>query len=65
MAAPKPSNNAAVEELIALRQEIAEFRKDFKKLNAELSLRIAFGVIGSLALLWLAAAAFGLLMALL
>jgi hypothetical protein len=57
---PKPSN-PAIEELIALRQEMTEFRKDFGNFQKELSRHIAFGVIGSLVLAWLIAGFFGLL----
>lgn len=49
---PKPSN-PAVDELVALRQEMSEFRKDFAKFNKELSAKIAFGIIGSLILCYL------------
>lgn len=48
---PPKQANSAVEELVALRQEMSELRKDFAKLNKELSLKIAFGVIGSIILM--------------
>ncbi|MEH2116068.1 hypothetical protein [Nostoc sp.] len=53
---PMPPNqtNPAVDELVALRQEMSEFRKDFAKFNQELSLKIAFGVIGSVILCYFA-----------
>ncbi|QLE39272.1 hypothetical protein FD723_01255 [Nostoc sp. C052] len=50
---PKQTN-PAVDELVALRQEMSEFRKDFAKFNQELSLKIAFGVIGSVILCYFA-----------
>lgn len=58
---PQPSNNPALDELSAIRHEMSEFRKEFVKLNKELSMRIAFGVIGSLVLMWMIAGFFGLL----
>lgn len=57
----QPSNNPALDELSAIRHEMSEFRKEFVKLNKELSMRIAFGVIGSLVLMWMIAGFFGLL----
>lgn len=50
---PKQTN-PAVDELVALHQEMSEFRKDFAKFNQELSLKIAFGVIGSVILSYFA-----------
>lgn len=51
---PPNQTNPAVDELVALRQEMSEFRKDFAKFNQELSLKIAFGVIGSVILCYFA-----------
>jgi hypothetical protein len=51
--APLLPSNPAVDELKAIRKELIELRKDFSKLNQELSMRIAFGVIGSLILTWI------------
>ncbi|HYX15677.1 MAG TPA: hypothetical protein VE944_15175 [Nostoc sp.] len=48
---PPKQTNPAVDELAALRQEISEFRKDFAKFSKELSLKMAFGIIGSLILI--------------
>ncbi|MEH1902497.1 MAG: hypothetical protein V7L04_14030 [Nostoc sp.] len=48
---PQKKPNSAGDELAALRQELSEFRKDFAKFNQELSLKIAFGVIGSIILM--------------
>lgn len=47
---PPKQSNPAIDELVALRQEISEFRKDFAKFKKQISLHIAFGVIGSLIL---------------
>jgi len=52
-ASSSPPPNPAVDELRAIRKELVELRKDFSKLNQELSMRIAFGVIGSLILTWI------------
>lgn len=54
------SRNPALEELIAIRQEMAQFKKDFSNFQKELSRHIAFGVIGSLVLMWFIAGFFGL-----
>ena len=45
------SGNPALDELTLLRHEVCEFKKDFKRLNNELSWRIAFGNIGSFVLI--------------
>ena len=50
---PPKTGNQALDELALLRHEFSEFRKDFKKLNNELSLRIAFGIVGSVLFLLL------------
>ena len=50
---PPKTGDQALDELALLRHEFSEFRKDFKKLNNELSLRIAFGIIGSVLFLLL------------
>ncbi|MGM3308892.1 hypothetical protein ACSQ6I_23425 [Anabaena sp. WFMT] len=47
---PPKQGNPAVDELVALRQEISELRKDFAKFSKELSLKVAFGIIGSFVL---------------
>ncbi|MEH1821505.1 MAG: hypothetical protein V7L31_20900 [Nostoc sp.] len=51
---PPKQTNPAVDELVALRQEMSEFRKDFAQFGKELSLKIAFGVIGSVILCYFA-----------
>ena len=56
-----PNKSPAVNELIAIRQEIAGFKKDFSNFEKQLSRYIAFGVIGSLFLMWFIAGFFGLL----
>ncbi|MEH1808473.1 hypothetical protein [Nostoc sp.] len=58
---PKQSNQA-VDELIALRREMSEFRKDFAEFSKELSRKVAFGIIGSLVLLWIIGLFLGLLL---
>ncbi|MDZ8138387.1 MAG: hypothetical protein RM049_24285 [Nostoc sp. DedQUE04] len=47
---PPKQTNPAVDELVALRQWMSEFRKDFTQFGKELSLKVAFGVIGSVIL---------------
>ncbi|WP_109009236.1 hypothetical protein [Nostoc commune] len=54
MTDPEKKPNPAFDELAALRREVNEFRKDFAKFNQELSLKIAFGVIGSVILCYFA-----------
>ncbi|MFB2770118.1 hypothetical protein ACE1AT_12650 [Pelatocladus sp. BLCC-F211] len=50
---PEPkTGNQAVDELRAIREELALLRRDVAKANRELSLKVAFGVIGSLILMW-------------
>ena len=46
-----PQSNPAVEELKAIKHELIELRRDFSKLNQELSMRIAFAVIASIVLI--------------
>ncbi len=59
---PSKQNNPAVDELVALRKEMSEFRKDFANFNKSLTLRIAIGIVGSIALMWLISMFFGLLL---
>ena len=40
--------NKMQKDLAGTREELTNLREDFRKLNQELSIRIAFGVIGSL-----------------
>ncbi|MEH2393715.1 MAG: hypothetical protein V7K21_19310 [Nostoc sp.] len=47
MTDPQKKPNPAVDELVSLRQEMKEFRNEFAKFSKELSLKVAFGVIGS------------------
>ncbi|MHC5736557.1 hypothetical protein [Nostoc sp.] len=58
---PPKQINPAVDELVALRQEMSEFRKDFAKFNKELSLKVTFGIIGSIILYYLATGFFSVL----
>jgi hypothetical protein len=57
---PPKQTNPAVDELIALRQELSEFRKDFAEFSKELSLKVAFGVIGSVLLCYFTVGFFSL-----
>ncbi|WP_190872038.1 hypothetical protein [Aulosira sp. FACHB-615] len=44
---PPKQSNPAVDELVALRREMSEFRKDFAKFNTGLTQKIALSIIAS------------------
>ncbi len=53
---PQPNQpSPATSELKAIREDLAKFRQDFDNFSKTLSRRIAFGIIGSLILSYIAA----------